>query len=190
MCHVERHRRRGVSVSWAANEAGSARACGVAEQAAGRRRGRPRKCEVSLTERFEGAITSQEPDGGPPAPMLSPATVGSAQDAERLLDVTVQFAHFFVSGGCGIGPLAEAERYKVPASRTCQQLKEQMMAETKHLWDGAPAFICAFLSAILSPRLTLRICLLLRTLTLSTVHGACYLRHATHQITSHASAPR
>lgn len=58
--------------------------------------------------------------------------------SERLLDVTVQFAHFYVSGGCGIGPLAEAERYKVPASRTCQQLKEQIMAETKHIWDGTP----------------------------------------------------
>lgn len=61
------------------------------------------------------------------------------QDAQQsqTLEVTVEFAHFFLEGGCCIGPLKDAERYSVPTSRTCQELKEQIMAETKHKWDGA-----------------------------------------------------
>ena len=55
---------------------------------------------------------------------------------EPIVGVTVLFVHFYPSGGYCEAPLEEAERISIPAWHTVLQLRDQIVAETKHLWEG------------------------------------------------------
>lgn len=71
---------------------------------------------------------------------------------ERVVGVTVMFVHFYPSGGYSEAPLEEAERVSIPAWHTFLQLRDQIVTQTKHLWEGAlPDAPCCPQSLLLLP---------------------------------------